>query len=413
MKAALVSIGNELLIGQVVDTNSVFIAKKLEQIGCNISEKMAISDDASSIISALNRYQNQVDLVVFTGGLGPTKDDVTKQVLCEYFDDHLELNLDVLKHIEHLLFEIYQRPISEINRQQAFVPSKAEILFNHAGTAPGMLFRKEQTTFISLPGVPFEMRELMEKEVLPYIQKNFRLKSIIHQTVVTAGIGESLLAEYIEDWENSLEALGISLAYLPKLGMVRLRLSASSYEGEQLKTIIQQKIQELYTLIPQYIISENEDEELIDLLIRKLNETHSTLSIAESFTGGALAQEFTKRAGASSYFKGGMVTYATEIKTDLLGVNANIIEKHGVVSEAVAKEMATCCRRKFNTSFALATTGNAGPSKGDDQKGVGVVCLAVATPTNTFSQSFDLGQPRSKVIELAIQKIIQMLLGSI
>ena len=293
MKAAIVTIGNELLIGQVVDTNSVYIGQQLELIGCTVVEKMAIADTFEAISETMSRYQNKVDLVLFTGGLGPTKDDVTKQSFAHYFADELVLNHEVFTHVKQLIENFYKRPISEMNVQQAYVPSKCTILFNEVGTAPGMLMTKQQTTFVSLPGVPFEMRYLITEKVLPYIKQQFNLQAIVHKTVLTAGIGESLLAEQIEQWENSLPALDIHLAYLPQLGLVRLRLSKTGADYHQIEQQLSLKINELKSLIPDFFVGISSANSLLEEVIVLLKQQQLTIATAESCTGGSIAQQLT------------------------------------------------------------------------------------------------------------------------
>lgn len=409
MKAVIVTIGDELLIGQVIDTNSVFIAQQLENSGCKIVEKMAIADTETAILQTLEKYQNKVDLVILTGGLGPTKDDVTKKTLVRYFNDVLIRNEDVFQHVKQLIEGIYNKPISEVNAQQADVPSKATVLFNAVGTAPGMLMVKEQTTFVSLPGVPFEMKHLVTERLLPYIKDHFVLENIYHHTVVTVGVGESLLAEYIADWETSLEVDEITLAYLPQLGSVRLRLSKVSSNDVNVSGVVKKQIEKLKEIIPQYIISEDESVQLIDVVVDALIEKSASIAFAESCTGGLLTQKFAEKEGASKYLKGGAVTYATESKVAILGVSEVTIDTYSVVSEQVVIEMTLGAQRIYKSAYAVATTGNAGPSKGDSDQEVGTVCIGIATPNGVFAETFKLGQPRNKVIELSIQKGLLML----
>lgn len=405
MKAAIVTIGDELLIGQVIDTNSVFIGQQLEAIGCSIVEKVAISDSEDAILEVMKRFQNQMDLVVITGGLGPTKDDITKKTFARYFNDSLELNHEVLEHVKKLVERIYQRPISEVNIQQAYLPSKCKVLFNDVGTAPGMLIKKEETTYVSLPGVPFEMKYLVTNGLLPYIKNNFHLNAIVHTTVLTVGIGESLLSETIALWENSLSSLGIRLFYLPQPGLVRLRLSAIGTDKVQLTKQVHDKIEELKQLIPENYIGISTADSLMEEVSNLLKLNQLTISTAESCTGGSIAKELTSLEGSSVYFKGSAVTYATESKVELLGVQPKTIEQYSVVSEEVAREMAIGAKELFQTDLAVATTGNAGPLKGDSDKKVGTVCIAIATNNEVLSFMFDFGQPRSKVIDATVSKV--------
>jgi len=405
MKAAIVTIGDELLIGQVIDTNSVFIGQELEAIGCTVVEKVAISDTIETITNTMIRYQNQVDLVVLTGGLGPTKDDVTKKTLAHYFKDELIFNDEVYLHVKKLIESYYNRPITEMNRQQAYVPSKCTVLFNDVGTAPGMLMVKEQTTFVSLPGVPYEMKFLVTEKLLPYIKEQFKLEAIVHKTVLTVGIGESLLAEKIEQWEDSLQLLNIHLAYLPQFGLVRLRLSKTGNSVDEIEAEIIQKITELQLLIPEFFIGITNADSLFNEVVLLLKQSRLTIATAESCTGGSIAQKLTSIEGSSGYFKGGAVTYATESKVNILGVQQQIINDFSVVSEEVAREMAVGAKRIYQTDLAVSTTGNAGPLKGDGDAEVGTVCMAFAYNDKVESFTFNFGQPRNKVIQAAVEKV--------
>lgn len=404
MKAVIVTIGDELLIGQVIDTNSVFIGQELEAIGCTVVEKVAISDTIEAITNTIKRYQNQVDLVVLTGGLGPTKDDVTKKTLAQYFNNELIFNDEVYLHVKKLIEGYYNRPITEMNRQQAYVPSKCTVLFNEVGTAPGMLMVKEQTTFVSLPGVPYEMKFLVTEKLLPYIKEQFKLEAIVHKTVLTVGIGESLLAEKIEQWEDSLQLLNIHLAYLPQFGLVRLRLSKTGSSVDEIETEIINKIIELQLLIPEFFIGITNADSLFNEVVLLLKQSGLTIATAESCTGGSIAQKLTSVEGASGYFKGSAVTYATESKVNILGVQQLTIDTFSVVSEEVAREMALGAKRIYQTDLAISTTGNAGPLKGDGNAEVGTVCMAFAFNDKVESFTFNFGQPRNKVIQAAVEK---------
>lgn len=405
MKAAIVTIGDELLIGQVVDTNSVFIGQQLESIGCSVVEKMAIADTFDAIYETMSRYQDKVDIVLFTGGLGPTKDDVTKKTFATYFADDLVLNQKVFDHVKQLMEDYYKRPISEMNIQQAYVPSKCTILFNKVGTAPGMLMRNQQTTYVSLPGVPFEMRYLMTEEVLPFIHKQFKLQAIVHQTVLTTGIGESLLAEKIADWEDSLKVLDIHLSYLPQFGLVRLRLSKTGVDKQQIELEINKKIRELNELIPDYFAGISSADSLLEEVITLLKQQELTIATAESCTGGSIAQQLTSFAGSSAYFKGSAITYATESKVNVLGVQQQTIDAYTVVSEEIACEMAKGAQKLFKSDIAVATTGNAGPLKGEAEAEVGTVCVALVIKDRVISFTFNFGQPREKVIMACVAKV--------
>jgi len=408
MKAVVITIGDEILIGQVVDTNSSYIAKALNKIGVEVVEMRSISDDASVILTHLETFQDQVDFVFLTGGLGPTKDDLTKHTLCTYFDDVLIVDENVLIHVVNLIEKVMKRPASQINKDQALVLSKATVLFNQFGTAPGTWMQKGQTVFISLPGVPYEMKHLIDDVVIPKISSDYKRPFIIHKTIMTYGQGESLVAERIEQWEDQLPP-EIKLAYLPSPGRVRLRLSARGNNEDYLIHLLQIHTDTLFDIIGDIIVGFDENETIQVVLNRVLTEKNITVSVAESCTGGMIAEMLTTTAGASAYFKGGMVTYATESKMKLLNVNSETIDAYSVVSEAVAKEMALGCQNVFKTNFAIATTGNAGPDKGDSPEDLGVVCIALATPNGTITQKFEFGQPREKVIQRAANKALEWL----
>lgn len=406
MKAAIITIGDEILIGQIVDTNSSYIAKALDKIGIATQEMLSISDDKQHILSTLKYVQNKFDVVLVTGGLGPTKDDITKKTFCDYFEDHLVENVEVLAHVKDLIESFYKRPIAQLNKDQALVPSKCKVLFNKMGTAPGMLMEHEETIFMSLPGVPYEMKYLVDSEVIPYLVQKFERPYIVHKTILTYGRGESLVAEQIEEWENQLPQF-IKLAYLPSPGRVRLRLTARGKNEELLKQTIEDQIQLLIPLIGDIIVGY--DEETIEVVVgRKLKEKMVTLATAESCTGGKIAEMLTSVAGASTYFKGGLIPYETEMKTKLLHVKKETIDAFTVVSAEVAKEMALNSKTIFNSDYAIATTGNAGPTKGDSVAEIGTVYIALATPNEVLVEEFNFGQPREKVIDRAVTKALEM-----
>ena len=408
MKAAIVTIGDEILIGQIVDTNSGFIAKSLDKIGIEIAEMLSISDNKKHILDTFANLQNKVDLVLITGGLGPTKDDITKKTFCDYFEDELVVNNEVLIHVTQLIEGIYKRPISQINKDQALVPSRCFVLKNTNGTAPGMWMKKENTVFISLPGVPYEMKDIIENEIVPKIVKEYKRPFIIHQTVLTYGQGESLVAERIEDWENNLPEF-IKLAYLPSPGRVRLRLSARGTNEAILKSTLSEQIKQLTELIPDIIVGYDDDETIEVVLGRMLTMQNKTLATAESCTGGKIAQRITAIAGASAYFKGSIVCYSEAVKTDILKVSKETIAKYSVVSEEVAREMALNAQRLMNSDYAIAVTGNAGPTKDITNEAVGTVFIALATPENVFVEKFNFGQPREKVIDRTVNKSFELL----
>ena len=408
MKATIVTIGDEILIGQIIDTNSGLIAKELDKIGVQTHEMLSISDDKQHILETLALLQNKVDIVIITGGLGPTKDDITKKTFCDYFEDTLIVNKDVEAHVVQLIESIYKRPVSQMNRDQALVPSTCEVLFNAFGTAPGMWMKKEATVFISLPGVPYEMKHLMANEVIPKIVREYQRPYIIHKTILTYGQGESLVAERIEEWENSLPDF-IKLAYLPAPGRVRLRLTARGEDKSFLENAIQQKVDVLAKIIGDIIVGFEEEDTIEVVLGRLLSQHRKTLAVAESCTGGKIAQMITSVAGASNYFRGGIVSYATDTKIEILGVKSDTIQRCTVVSAEVAKEMAMGVKKLMNVDYAIATTGNAGPSTGDSEAKIGTVFIALATPNEIFVEEFNFGQPREKVIDRAVNKAFEML----
>lgn len=408
MKATIVTIGDEILIGQIIDTNSGFIAKSLDKIGVEIHEIVSISDNKNHILETFSKLQNQVDLVIITGGLGPTKDDITKHTFCEYFDDKLVRNEAVEKHVIDLIERAMNRPASQMNKNQALVPSKCIVLHNQVGTAPGMWMKKENTVYISLPGVPYEMKYIVENEIIPKIVKEYERPYIIHKTIMTYGQGESLVAERIENWENNLPEF-IKLAYLPSPGRVRLRLSARGTDKEFLEQKIAENVLSISKIIGDIIVGFDGDETIEVILGRLLSDNNKTLATAESCTGGKIAQVITSVSGASKYFKGSVVSYATETKISVLGLSEQLIKKHSVVSFEVAKAMAISVKKIMKSDYAIATTGNAGPTKGEGNALIGTVFIAIASPNEVIVEEFDFGQPREKVIDRAVNKAFEML----
>lgn len=408
MKAAIITIGDEILIGQIIDTNSSYMAKALDKIGIATYEMASISDDKSHILKTLHEVQNNFDVVLITGGLGPTKDDITKKTFCDYFDDVLVQNDAVLDQVKSIIEGIYKKPITQLNRDQALVPSKSKVLFNKMGTAPGMLMEHQNTVFVSLPGVPYEMKYLIDNEVIPYLVEKFERPYIVHKTLMTYGRGESIIAEQIEDWETNLPSF-IKLAYLPSPGKVRLRLTARGSDEAVLINSVLSEIEKLKPLIGDIIIGYDEEETIEVVLTRALSEKHLTLATAESCTGGKIALLISSVPGASACFNGGIVAYSNQIKIDVLKVNSDTIRQFSVVSKEVAKEMALNCRSIFNTDYAIATTGNAGPTKGNSEAEIGTVFIAIATPNEVFVEEFNFGQPREKVTDRAVYKALEWL----
>ena len=409
MISEIISIGDEILIGQIVNTNSVFIAKELNKIGIEVGQITAISDNSEKIINSLNLAKERADIVIITGGLGPTKDDLTKHTLCKYFNDVLIENKDVLDHIEEIFLKYVSTPINEKNRAQALLPSKAKIFKNKYGTACGMCFKKENVYFISLPGVPFEMKEIFEIEILPFLKSEFSRQIIVHKTILTSGLGESAIAERIESWENSLPK-SIKLAYLPNLGRVRLRLSSKGSNEKQINKKINDSINELYPLLEDIIVG-IEGETSIEKRIFELFKSHSkTLSLAESCTGGKIASRIVNLSGASQYFKGGLIPYNNNAKESLLNIPRVVIDKFSDVSEEVAMRMAIEVRKKFNSDISLAVTGNAGPLKGNNNEPIGKVFIAVSSENKSFVKEFNFGNHRERIIERAVNKSFEILL---
>lgn len=409
MHAEIITIGDEILIGQVIDTNSAFIAKQLNKIGISVYQISSVQDEKQHIINALKEAENRVDLVIITGGLGPTKDDITKHTICEYFDDKLVQNDEVLAHVENLFETYINTPISNLNRKQALVPSKAEVLMNRFGTAPGMWLEKNKTIFVSLPGVPYEMRALIEYEVLPRLQQKFHSPFIIHKTILTYGLGESAIADKIETWEDNLPK-HIRLAYLPNLGKVRLRLTGKGDNKENLEKDIDEQIVKLQAIIGDIIYGTEENDDTIEVTVgRLLIKKGFSLSTAESFTGGKIAKIITSTPGSSQYYKGSIVSYATKVKTDVLGVPEDLVNKYSVVSAEVAESMAVNVQKMLKTDFSISTTGNAGPSKGDSDAEIGTAFIAIASPKGVISEKFNFGNHRERVINKAVTKAFELL----
>lgn len=407
MHAEIITIGDEILIGQIVDTNSAFLGKELNKIGVSVYQITSIQDDRDHILKALKEAEENADIIIVTGGLGPTKDDITKHTICEYFNDTLVENKDVLANVERI-FSKYNKPLLSVNKQQALVPSKAEVLMNYYGTAPGMWLEKNGKVFISLPGVPYEMKALILEQVFPKLREEFKFPFIMHKTVLTYGMGESSVAERIDSWANSLPSF-VKLAYLPSLGRVRLRLSAKATDRGMVEIEIQKQVELLLPQIQDIFVGFEEDESIEALIGKQLSEMGKSVSVAESCTGGRIAQAFTAISGASAYFKGGVVSYATASKTDILKVPKTEIEAHSVVSEDVAKTMAKNVRTLFHSDFAISTTGNAGPLKGDSDAEVGTVWIGIATKDGVCAEVFNFGNHREKVIMRATNKAFEML----
>ncbi|MFT6716059.1 MAG: nicotinamide-nucleotide amidase [Saprospiraceae bacterium] len=406
MNAAIVSIGDELLIGQTVNTNAGYIGEKLTLIGVDVQAVYTISDKEDDIINTLTLCQNKYQLVVLTGGLGPTKDDITKTTLAKYFGVELVLNEAVLENVMSF-FASYKKEVQPVNHLQAQIPEGCKVLMNKAGTAPGMWMEKEETIFVSLPGVPREMRYLTSKELVPILQNEFELPSIYSHNILTQGIGESYIAEQISHIEDSLPQ-GISLAYLPSRGMVKLRVTGRGSHETRVIAAVNQQVELIKNRISEHVFGDNYDE-IAKVVGELLLNNGATLSVAESLTGGALGKEITSVSGASSYFIGGLVSYDVEVKINELKVGPLVIAEHDVVSEKVAIQMAIGALDKFGSTYAIATTGLAGPNGGTKEIPVGTVYIAVVSEKTVVCKKFNFGGDRSGVVRRTVLAALNML----
>jgi nicotinamide-nucleotide amidase len=406
MNAEIITIGDEILIGQTVDTNSAWMANKLNLIGIDIIRITSISDKKEEIFKALDNAKQLADIVLITGGLGPTDDDITKKALAEYFNTKLVQNKEVLNHVEQFVIK-RKAFMNERNIRQADVPETCKVVQNKIGTAPGMWFEQDNCIFISMPGVPFEMKEMMNNSILPELTKKKSDIHIIHKVILTQGWPESKLAEFLEDWEAALPE-AISLAYLPSPGLIKLRLTAKGKDQSYLEEIISEQVQKLEKLIPDLICGFDSEkiEEVLGKLLIKYNQT---LSVAESCTGGNIAHLITSIPGSSEYFSGGVVTYSNKSKENILSVNKSKIDHYGAVSKEVVEEMAEGVRNLFHTDFAIATSGIAGPSGGTEEKPVGTTWIAVSNGKRVFSKKFVFGDHRGRNIQSASLTTLNML----
>lgn len=404
--ASVITIGDELLIGQVIDTNSAWIAQQLNKAGIAVKNRFSVGDDPDEIWNALDIEQKESDIVLITGGLGPTGDDITKPLLCKYFNGKMVVNEGALQNVKRLFEKVYHRPVSEVNLKQAEVPDVCEVIQNKRGSAPGMLFHKEETIFISMPGVPYEMQGIME-EVIPHLKKSFELPEIIHKTILTAGIGESAIAEIIKDFENKLPQ-EIRLAYLPNYGMVRLRLTTSGFDRIKTEKIINDRFIELKELVKQYIVTD-EDETMQEVLGKILLKNKETISTAESCTGGAIASLITSVPGASAYFQGSIVSYSNDVKQSFLNVKKDTLEKYGAVSEETVKEMLSGLLQKMNTTYGIAVSGIMGPDGGTDDKPVGTVFIAVGNKESHTVHQLKQRFERKKNIEVTAMMALNLM----
>lgn len=406
MKATIITIGDEILIGQILDTNSRYISRALNTHGIVVEERTSIGDNRQQIVETLDRALAQSEVVIITGGLGPTKDDITKHTLCDYFGSTLRYDEVEAEHIRTML-AARNIAFNELNRGQAMVPECCTVLHNAHGTAPGMWFEREGRVVISLPGVPFEMQHLIDESVMPRLAAHFELREIVHRTMITFGIAESILAERISAWEEALPEY-IHLAYLPAPNVVRLRLSAYEVEGRKVRNEIDALFEKLRSIIPDNIAG-FEDASVEELVHNILTERGETLAVAESCTGGAIASKFTAQAGASAYFLCGVVSYSNESKSNVLGVKMSDIAQYGAVSEQVAIAMAQGVKGVSGANFAISTTGIAGPTGGSKEKPVGTVWIGVATPDRCYAVKKNCGTDRSQIISRATAYAISML----
>lgn len=406
MYASVITIGDEILIGQIVDTNAAYISQSLGNIGITVRERVSVGDTADEIRRAIDREQSLSEVVVMTGGLGPTKDDVTKRTLAAYFGCGMVRHQPTYEMVREMLL---RRGIefSELNRRQADVPTCCTVLPNRNGTAPGMWFDRDGKVIVSLAGVPFEMKALMDEQVVPLLKEKFRLRSNVHRTMITFGIAESILAERIEAWENSLPEW-LHLAYLPSPSGIKLRLSAYEKDAEPARRRIDDCFSELEKVIPEYVVG-YDDCTLVDSVARLLTEKHATLAAAESCTGGRIAAQIVEKDGASRFFLCGVVSYSNASKVNVLGVDAMDIERYGAVSRQVAEQMAEGVRRISGADYAVSTTGIAGPTGGSEDKPVGTVWIAVATPSGVTARRMCYGRLRKQNIERASASALDML----
>ena len=404
--ATIITIGDELLIGQVIDTNSAWMAQRLNQIGIDVKKRIAIGDSAEDMWHALDMESKEADVILLTGGLGPTSDDITKELLCKYFDGKMIVNDGALENVKYLFEKVYKKPVSNVNLAQAEVPDVCEVIQNKRGSAPGMVFKKGGKIFISMPGVPYEMQGIMN-EVIPYLKEQFTLPVIIHKTILTAGIGESALAEMIADFEGNLPE-EIKLAYLPNYGMVRLRLTTSGFDKIATQKVIDEQFHQLKEFVKKYMVTD-EDETMQVVLGKLLLNNEKTISTAESCTGGAIASLITSVAGSSAYYEGSIVSYSYEVKETLLDVKNQTLNKYGAVSEETVVEMLKGLLNRMHTDYGIAVSGIMGPGGGTPDKPVGTVWIAVGNKEKYVAQKIHLRFERPKNIEVTSIMALNMM----
>ncbi len=407
INATIITIGDELLIGQVIDTNSAWMAQELNKAGISVRRRVAVGDEWDAIWNTLETEMRSAEIILITGGLGPTADDITKPLLCKFFGGKMITDQRVLAHVTHLFENVLGRPMIERNAKQAEVPDVCKVLHNRRGTAPGMWFEKNNCIVVSLPGVPHEMKGLMTEEVIPELIKLFKRPVILHRTLLTSGIGESFLAERISEFEQALPD-HIKLAYLPHYGMVRLRLSASSYDAELLTNEVEDQFNNLQLQLSDVLVT-NKDESLEQVVARQLVAAGKTLATAESCTGGYIAHLITSMPGSSRFYTGSVISYANDIKNRILHVPVETLEKDGAVSEATVKQMVVGVLETMKTDFALATSGIMGPDGGSEGKPVGTVWIAVGDANEIITQKFNFRYDRKRNIEMAAANALNLL----
>jgi nicotinamide-nucleotide amidase len=404
---SIITIGDELLIGQVIDTNSAWMAQELNKAGMWVNRRVAIGDGRNDILKALDDESAKAEIILITGGLGPTADDITKPVLCEYFNTTLVVNEAALENVKNIFVKILQRPLIERNLKQAEVPASCTVIQNKRGTAPGMLFEKNGRIFVSMPGVPHEMKGMMTDDVIPFLQKRFGVNFISHRTLLTAGVGESSLADHIQDFETALPPQ-IKLAYLPSYGMVRLRLTANGQEAGDLESRLDHLFADLKSRVSEWMVTD-EDISLQAMIGNILRDRKQTLSTAESCTGGYVAHLITSVPGSSAYYRGSVIAYDNDIKKKILAVDPDILYRHGAVSEETVRAMVRGALKVLETDFAVATSGIMGPGGGSEEKPVGTIWIAAGNDRETVTQKLWFRFDRQRNIELTAANVLNLL----
>ncbi|MDD2982451.1 MAG: competence/damage-inducible protein A [Crocinitomicaceae bacterium] len=405
MQAEIISIGDELLLGQTINTNASWIGRELALVGIPVQWGITIADEREAIIHAFDQAMKRSQLVIVTGGLGPTKDDITKQVLCEYFDTELEINPAVLERVESF-FKNRNREMLDVNIQQAALPKSCRVINNYTGTASGMWFEKNGSILVSLPGVPFEMKGMMTDILIPEFKKQFQVPSIYHKTILTTGIGESYLADRIQDWENRVRANGLGLAYLPSPVLLKLRLTSS--KGQEDSDLIQAYFDEIAAELPEFVFG-YEEEELNEVVGNLLMQNGKTVGTVESCTAGGIAHFLTATPGSSAYFQGGLVTYSNELKEKLAHVKSQTLAEFGAVSEEVVREMAMGGLKQLGVDYCISVSGIAGPDGGTEEKPVGTVWISVASNESVVSKKYNFGNNRERNVQMSIFASVNLL----